>query len=1141
MQLFGPQPRGQRRVRIPALVGSMVLLLTSIMPSATVLGAGPTTDGGNGALAQCQVGFLGKRQPVVTTGCPTTVEALSTAPIGLRESVVLSGLTNPTAVRFAADDRVFIAEKSGAIKVYASLTDTAPSVFAGLTDNVQNYWDRGLLGLALDPSLTGGPGPTRPYLYVLYTYDHVLGSTTAAPRWGDTCPSPPGATTDGCVVSGRLSRFTVSGKTISGPEQVLIEDWCQQFPSHSIGTVAFGPDGALYVGGGDGASFTVADYGQLGGSLAGTPTARNPCGDPPVDAMTPPSAEGGALRSQDLRSVGTTTYASQVTADGAIAYWRLGESSGTVADDAVGTNDGGYLGSPVLGADGAVVGNTALLLDGTTGGITVADNNALDLGNGPLSYELWYKRSGYSSQGTVLSKGAGAPFIYLDYDGAIYAAVSGSGGAASAAGPDDVGVWHHLVVTKSAANAWKVYLDGVNATSPSSTLSTASTAASLDIGATTWAGTLDEVAVYATELTAARVQAHFIAASASGATADSATVDGAILRVDPVTGDAFLGNPYASSPDPNTRRIIAYGLRNPFRFALRPGTSELWVGDVGWGEWEEIDRIANISDATVENFGWPCYEGAGRQAGYDNANLSLCETLYASGGVTAPIYTYNHAASVVSGDTCATGSSAMAGMAFYPDSGGSYPSTYDGGLFFADNSRDCIWFMPRGADGQPDPAQRQIFVAGAANPVDLQIGRDGDLYYVDFDGGTVRHVSALSGSNQPPTARIVAAPTTGPTPLAVAFDGGTSSDPEGGALTYSWDLNGDTVFGDSTSATPSLTYSTPGTVTVELRVTDPLGATGFTTKLIIVGAANTPPTPAITTPVVGTKWSVGDLLTFSGSATDTEDGTLPASGLSWKLEIQHCPSNCHTHLIQMFAGAASGSFFAPDHEYPSYLDLTLTATDSGGASTSVTRRLDPRTVDLSFATVPSSLQMTVDASSSAAPFIRTVIDGSNNSMSAQSPQDRASIRYAFSNWSDGGAATHDVTARAGGSYAATFTPISTDVGVTQSAARSGQTVTVTIVVRGVAGATAQGVVVTDVLPSKLTYQSSSSTIGRCGVAGQTLTCSIGAVATGQLAVITLVTNAAKNAGSVTNTATVSSTTLDLLTSNNSASLTVRLR
>ena len=63
--------------------------------------------------------------------------------------------------------------------------------------------------------------------------------------------------------------------------------------------------------------------------------------------------------------------------------------------------------------------------------------------------------------------------------------------------------------------------------------------------------------------------------------------------------------------DANARRIIAHGLRNPFRMTIRPGTNEVWVGDVGWNTWEEINRIADPL-GTVENFGWPCYEGDGR-------------------------------------------------------------------------------------------------------------------------------------------------------------------------------------------------------------------------------------------------------------------------------------------------------------------------------------------------------------------------------------------------------------------------------------------------------------------------------------------------------------------------------------------------
>ena len=186
-------------------------------------------------------------------------------------------------------------------------------------------------------------------------------------------------------------------------------------------------------------------------------------------------------------------------------------------------------------------------------------------------------------------------------------------------------------------------------------------------------------------------------------------------------------------------------------------------------------------------------------------------------------------------------------MAFYPETGGSFPAAYRGGLFFADHNRSCIWFMPKGTNGQPDPNQRQAFAPGAANPVDLQIGPNGDLFYVDFDGGTIRRIAAI-GANQPPTARIVATPESGPAPLTVAFDGRTSSDPESGALTYRWDLDGDLAYDDSTSATPSFTYTSTGSVTVRLEVTDVGLQTGTTTKVITIGTPNAPPVPTIEEP-----------------------------------------------------------------------------------------------------------------------------------------------------------------------------------------------------------------------------------------------------------------------------------------------------
>ena len=68
--------------------------------------------------------------------------------------------------------------------------------------------------------------------------------------------------------------------------------------------------------------------------------------------------------------------------------------------------------------------------------------------------------------------------------------------------------------------------------------------------------------------------------------------------------------------------------------------------------------------------------------------------------------------------------------------------------------------MLPGANGLPDPARIRTFAAGAANPVALQIGPGGDLFYPDFDGGTIRRVTFTS-ANQPPTAVATGSPTTG--------------------------------------------------------------------------------------------------------------------------------------------------------------------------------------------------------------------------------------------------------------------------------------------------------------------------------------------------------------------------------------------
>jgi len=188
---------------------------------------------------------------------------------------------------------------------------------------------------------------------------------------------------------------------------------------------------------------------------------------------------------------------------------------------------------------------------------------------------------------------------------------------------------------------------------------------------------------------------------------------------------------------------------------------------------------------------------------------------------------------------------------------------------------------------------------------------------------------------------------------------------------------------------------------------------------------NQPPVPTITLPQSSLTWKVGDLINFAGQATDPEDGTLPASALSWQLLLHHCPSDCHIHYLQTFTGVSSGSFNAPDHSYPSWLELVLTATDSQGATATTSVSLQPQTVNLTFASQPSGLQVVFDGTTQATPYTVAAIIGSIHSISAPASQTLGQTTYTFSSWSDTGAATHNITSP---STATTFTATYTGSG-----------------------------------------------------------------------------------------------------------------
>ena len=300
--------------------------------------------------------------------------------------------------------------------------------------------------------------------------------------------------------------------------------------------------------------------------------------------------------------------------------------------------------------------------------------------------------------------------------------------------------------------------------------------------------------------------------------------------------------------------------------------------------------------------------------------------------------------------------------------------------------------------------------------------------------------------------------------------------------------------------------------------------------------------PAALIDAATAPWVVGQTITFSGHATDPEEGTLAASRLSWQVVLNHCPQDCHEHPLQTIAGVASGSFSAPDHEFPAHLELRLTATDAQGLSNTTSRRLDPSTVDLTFATTPTGLALTVGGATQNAPLTRTVIVGSANSLSADSPQTVGGVTYRWTGWSDGGAQSHDITALAtGGTYTATYAA-ATDLSVSQTAVVAAGRVTFTVTTRNLGGIGASSVAVVDTLPSKLTYTATGSSAG-CTYAPATrqVTCPIGTLAAGATATTTIVATNGKAKGQVANTVRVTSTTPDVNPGNDSATINVKLR
>ena len=473
------------------------------------------------------------------------------------------------------------------------------------------------------------------------------------------------------------------------------------------------------------------------------------------------------------------------------------------------------------------------------------------------------------------------------------------------------------------------------------------------------------------------------------------TRDGTIPNDNPFTGagTADCRATGGTTAGNKCRETFAWGLRNPFRIAFDPndGGTRFFINDVGQNTWEEID----LGQAGAD-YGWNVREGF-------CANGSTTDCGPPPAGMTNPVHTYGR-----------TVGASITGGAFVPF--GLWPADYDGDYLFSDYVSGKIFRIePSGAG----PRSEFATGLGGSSAVHLRFGpRAGGqaLYYTTYaGGGEVRRIY-FSATNGVPTADVTASPTSGSAPLTVDFDGSGSSDPDGDSLTWLWEF-GDGQTATTPTPTTSHSYGAAGSYTASLRVRDSRNATSAPDTVVIT-VGNTPPSPTIVSPAAGATFTVGQTVTVTGSATDVQDGTINPATFQWTVLRRH---GTHTH--PWFSGTGNNlTFTAPAPEdlaatTNSSLEISLTATDSGGLSGTAQRNLQPRTVAITLATNPSGLNLTVNGTTVTGPTTITSWQGWTLSLSAPSPQGR----YNFWSWSDGGAQSHSiVTPAAPTTYTARF-------------------------------------------------------------------------------------------------------------------------
>lgn len=440
-------------------------------------------------------------------------------------------------------------------------------------------------------------------------------------------------------------------------------------------------------------------------------------------------------------------------------------------------------------------------------------------------------------------------------------------------------------------------------------------------------------------------------------------------------------------------RVWAWGFRNPYRCNLQPEVENLFLGDVGQNNWEEIDIVVGGG-----NYGWAAVEGP--QPPGQN-------------GFVYPIHSYPH---VAAGGTAVIGGD-------HADHG-DFAEPYEHDYFFGDFGTSIIYRMV--LDSANLPLSVAPFATGASGPVYMAFGPDGALYYSAINIGQVRKIEFVGGSNTQPIAVATATPDNGPAPLSVLLDGSDSHDADEDTLAYSWEL-GDGAF----SAAESLTHPyAMGVHEAKLTVDDGNGGIQLAPPLRIV-SGNDRPHAFILSPQPAASYDAGDLIGYSGAASDAQDGTLPCTTFRWTVTFHHLD---HSHpFLGPIQGSCGGSFTtatrgetSPDTFYEVRLDVTDSGAPLGAAGKlGGTLALDIfpnlQTVTLQTAPLPD-LQLTLDTQPLTPPSSFEGVVGVIRAIGAVDPQSRPDGHtYRWLSWSDSGAVAHEIaTPATATTYTATF-------------------------------------------------------------------------------------------------------------------------